>query len=581
MRKRIGLAAFVAAIAVLMIVPGGLAAPVGSLAPAPHGPQSLASDPAGFPPANYTNPTISPPPAVPDTTPVVLALSSYGTVAIPNGVWETVVMNYTGYTAGTAYDYFQTVTIDGAMVYVGVNPEAGAWTQFVNLSAYLAFFDHQSTISISGPHLGQGTNFEGVQTNNITLLFYPVPAGASPPSYPTMVEPLFAFAGTPSSRTVTIPSNASAVVLQMIAIGSEFWYSLNPDFTAVTTSIGGYNVSTYLQYPWINSGGIDLFSWRPIFPVHMLDHQWESFNLTGALGLIEGTSTLTVAPASNAMGASVIANLLVYTSPHVKGAVSTGYHFVQHPVQTTTVVNSSLVNVNGNDFVYYNQTDRIDYGYSSTLRTDTGSYSVALGTSESFANHQSLTPVWQNITESEHVNTHQVTFYHERGLHGIAVVDQTLSYPLAMQIGETLVYTSTEGSLSFYNYTSYFYNVTQGYVEHDTTFSDLNGRIATSFDRINDRIYGTNGYFLSVLEFGPGFAIILNVTASLHVTHKVDTQVSGSTSRGRSTFSYYQRRISGLEDNSTTYYVQETITHDRTTVITRTYENHDGFGRDR
>jgi hypothetical protein len=358
----------VAAVAVLMMVPGTIASPSTGAPAGVRGVHDLASDPASYPPANYSNPTVTAPPAVPATTPTVLALTSYGTVAIPYGEWETVIMNYTGYVAGTAYDYFQTVTIDGAMVYVGVNPEAGSWTQLVNLSAYLAFFDDRASITISGPSLGPGGNFEGVQINNISLLFYPIPAHAASPSHANLVEPLFAFQGTPSTANISIPSDTSAVELQMIGIGSEFWYSLNPDYTAVTASVGGYNVSTYLQYPWINSGGIDLFSWRPISPVNMLDHQWETFNLTGVLGLLERHTNLTVAAASDAMGADVIANLLVFTNPQVKGAIETGYRFDQGPVMTYSQTNSSISNPNGNDYTVYNQYDRIAYSYASRPR---------------------------------------------------------------------------------------------------------------------------------------------------------------------------------------------------------------------
>ncbi|MGB6441670.1 MAG: hypothetical protein WBF81_00010 [Thermoplasmata archaeon] len=554
------------AVAVLMILPGGYAH-VGPSSTVPTGPGDFALDPTGFPPAAYSNLEIAPPPPVPHTPPVVLNLAAYGTVAIPWGDWETVVMNYTGYTAGTAYDYFQTVTIDSAMVYVGVNPEAGHWTQFVNLSAYLSFFDDRANITISGPALGNGTNFEGIQDNYIALLFYPIPAGGHSPSYASMVEPLFQFNGDPAQATIDVPSNASAVVLQMIGIGSEFWYSLNPDFTAITTAVGGVNVSTYLQYPWINSGGIDLFSWRPIPPVNMLDHQWESFNLTGALGLLESNSTLTVSPAAGSLGADVIANLLVYTEPNVRGAQQTAYSYDQGPVRTHSVVNTSYDNgnPNGNNYAIYDQHDAITYGYSARIATTSGAYWVSSSTSEHYGNDQSLTLVWQNITESEVTETTQVTTYDEAGLHGSVVTSQRLSYPLAMDLGYAINYLYSIGSDAYFNYTSYFYNVHQGYTEVDQSASDVNGRIATSYDSVQEAILGTNGFFQSLLEEGPGFAIILNITASLHTTREVYTQVDAGWTPRSASLSYYHHVLAGVEDNSTKYYVQEKVTVNRVT----------------
>jgi hypothetical protein len=560
----------------VLLAPTSSATPAGTSHGASNATRDLASDPSGFPPANYSNPQIEPNPAVPHTTPVVLNLSAYGSVPLPWGDWETVVLNYTGYTAGTAYDYFQTVTIDGAMVYVGVNPEAGHWTQFINMSEYLAFFDDRASMNISGPHLGPGTNFEGVQSNYLTFLFYPIPTGAPGPSYANLVEPLFQFNGDPSTATISIPANTSAIELQMMAIGSEFWYSLNPDFTAVTVSIGGYNVSTYLQYPWINSGGIDLFSWRPIYPVNMLDHQWEYFNLTAALGLIEGASTLTASPATGSLSADVIANLLIYTNPHVTGAKSLEYGFDQAPVRTYDQVNQSYDNgnPNGNDYSVFNQFDRVAYHYASRVQTASGSYTVSLSTSEQYANLQSLTLVWQNITENEILRTTQSTDYNERGMHGQVTADQILSYPLAMDLGTLLAYLYSIGPDAYYNYTSFFYHVTQGYEELDSWASDVDGVRASSVTALSDAIIDTNGFFASVLEIGPGFAIILNVTSSLHTTTKL-FELATVTREGNSlSGSYYLHLLSGREDNSTTYYVEENLTRDL--VIALSFSHHGG-----
>jgi Peptide N-acetyl-beta-D-glucosaminyl asparaginase amidase A len=556
-----GVLAAIVLVAVVVAVPVS-AYPAGAARGAPTGAHDLASDPAGFPVAKYVNPQIEPDPAVPATAPVSLNVSAYGTVPLPYGDWETVVMNYTGYTGGTAYDYFQTVTIDGAMVYVGVNPEAGHWTELVNMSEYLAFFDRQPSMTISGPHLGVGTNFEGVQDNWLTFEFYPIPTGAAGPSYANVVEPLFQFNGDPATASISVPSDASAVVLQMIAIGSEFWYSLNPDFTAVTVAVGSHNVSTYLQYPWINSGGIDLFSWRPIYPVNMLNHQWENFNLTGALGLLEKSSTLSANPATGSLDASVIANLLIYTNPNVTGATTTSERFDQSPVQTSDSVNTSFDdgNPNGNDYATFNQTDFVQYGYTTRIATTTGSYRVTLATSEEYENFQNLNLVWQNITESETVQTVQTTTYAETGLHGTQVAVQRLSYPLAMDLGYTLAYLYSMGSDAYFNYTSYFYNVLQGYQETDQLTSDLNGVHSGSSATIDQAIEKTNGFFASVLEEGPGFAIILNVTSSLHTTTKVYRASTESWGPGGHATSTYDHLLSGREDNSTTYYVQERIT---------------------
>ena len=141
--------------------------------------------PSGFPPANFTNPQGSQPPAVPDTTPVVIPITAFGNVSIPNGTWETAILNVTGYDAGTAYDYFNSFSVNGATVWLGVNPEAGSWAVNVNISLFMSFFDGKNSVSVSGTTLGLHQNFRGIQYNNYTLLLYPVPAGHTPPTYPS------------------------------------------------------------------------------------------------------------------------------------------------------------------------------------------------------------------------------------------------------------------------------------------------------------------------------------------------------------------------------------------------------------
>ena len=587
LKRTLGLTTLLIVVTALMISPVVSAATPGQVSPSSSGSnlnlsQSLAMaknatlDPSNFPPANFTNLPASPPPPVPNESPIVLKLTQYGVVNIPYGNWETVIMNYTGYTAGTAYDYFQTVTINKAMVYIGVNPEAGAWTQFVNLSQYMSFFDHKNNITITGPHLGLGRNFQGIQYNNISLMFYPVMKGKLAPSEPNIVEPLFKFHGIPYGKNVStsinVPDNASAVVLQTIVIGNEFWYSLNPSYAAVTFSVGSHEVATHLVYPWINSGGIDLFTWRPIYPVYMLNHKWDNMNLTGALGLLEKNNTLSISsPAGGEPSYSVTANLLIYTSKNVTSAAQTSYYYNQSPLKTVTQENTSVVNINGNYYTQYSQSRSIDYAYSSKVTTTTGSYSVNSRTSEYFSNNQTLTPVWQNITQTENTQTSTVTHYHELGKIGTVVTHKTLVYPLAMQLMESLTYLYNQGNLYYFNYTSLFLNVTQGYYESNAMHSDVNGHTSMDLSVTNNLIYGTNGEFSSVLEISPYFAIILNITSSYHFTQKQYTSFNLHRSGNSLYGQFYLHKLSGIEKNSTSYYVQETVLTN--TVNERTFGN--------
>ena len=63
----------------------------------------------------------------------------------------------------------------------------------------------------------------------------------------------------------------------------------------------------------------------------------------------------------------------------------------------------------------------------------------------------------------------------------------------------------------------------EAYNTSSLTFYNINGNSGQYFSAADDMIYGTNGIFSSVLEFGPGFAIILNVTMTYHLTKKMFT----------------------------------------------------------
>ena len=513
--------------------------------------------PSGFPAANFSNPQASPPPPVPNTTPVIVPITSFGNVTIPNGIWETVILNVTGYDAGIAYDYFNSFTVNHADVWLGVNPEAGSWAVDVNISQFMSFFDGQSVINVSGTTLGLHQNFRGIQYNNYTLEFYPVPAGQTPPTYPSHVLPL-----TRGTTMVTIPTDTYAAFIQSIVIDNEFQYTLNPSWAAYTWTINNHTVADSFIYPWINSGGIDLFSWRPIYPPYMLNHQWNLVNLTDALGMIEGNNVpVKVAGASYGPGIGLfVGNLFLFTSTDVKKAVQLEYHFREGPLVNVTKTIPGLVNENGNSYSLYNSYRSIQFEGSSLLVTNTGTVKVSSETSMRYVNLQSLpNSVWQNLSQKETTITHSITNYNETHMHGVVSNTFVDYYPVSFDYGAVLNFLSSSNGLSFYNYTSYFLNVMEAYSTSTYTYSHINGNSFWQKTSTDDKIYDTNGVFSSILEFGPGFAIILNVTYTNHLTKKIFTYSSLSFENGVMSSYMWIHKMAALGTDPTLYYVQETM----------------------
>ncbi len=525
--------------------------------------------PNGFPPANFTNPQGYESPPVPDTTPVVVPITAFGNVTIPNGTWETVILNVTGYDAGTAYDYFNGFNVNGAVVWIGVNPEAGSWAVNVNISLFMSFFDGKTSVKVSGTTLGLHQNFRGIQYNNYTLLLYPVPKGHSAPTYPTEVVPLHK-----GTTYVNIPSNTVAANIQSIVIDNEFQYTLNPAWAAYTWSVNGTKLADSFIYPWINSGGIDLFSWRPVYPPYMLNHKWNNVNLTDALGTIEGHNVpLQVSGASEGPGVGAFwGNLFLYTQNNVLGAKQLNYNFNEGTLVNVTQTTPGLVNENGNSYSLYNSYRSISYGGASLIKTTHGTIVASSHTRMNFTNLQSLpNAVWQNMSQDETTVTHSMTSYNEQGYHGFVSKTTTDVFPISFDYGAVISYLYSSGRLSFFNYTSYFENVMAAYNESTQTVSNINGHFSSDFASTSNMIYDTNGIFSSILEFGPGFAIILNLTSTYHSTKKIFRSVNTEFSHGQLTTTVWVHKLAALGNDPNLFYGQSTMTQNLVYTYTMSY----------
>jgi hypothetical protein len=522
--------------------------------------------PSGFPPANFTNPQAAPPPPVPDTTPVIVSISSFGTVTIPNGTWETVILNVTGYDAGTAYDYFNSLHVDGSVVWLGVNPEAGSWGVSVNISQFMSYFDGHNSVQVTGSTLGLHQNFRGIQYNNYTLEFYPVPSGQSPPVYPSKVIQL-----NSGTTFASIPTDTMAAYIQSIVIDGEFQYTVNPSWEGYTWTVNGNKLAESFIYPWINSGGIDLFTWRPIYPPYMLNHQWNLVNLTDALGLIEGNNVpVQVSAASESPGIGLFAgNLFLFTNSSVIGAQQLKYNFHEGQLVNVTQTIPGLFNENGNNYSVYNSYRNIYFGGSSLIFTRQGTVKVTSNTEMNYTNLQSLpNAIWENLSQNETTVTQTSVHYNEVHMHGVVNTITATVLPVSFDYGATFAFLNSSNGLSFYNYTSYFLNVMEAYNSSVFTASHINGLISQSFIAANDMIYNTNGEFSSVLEFGPGFAIILNVTSTYHSTKKVYTYVTSTIANNVATTTVWIHKMAALGTDPALYYVQETMYLNTVTAFT-------------
>ncbi len=210
------------------------------------------------------------------------------------------------------------------------------------------------------------------------LEFYPRSDGEFAPRAPDVVVPIpdapggaVALNTTTSQLTqaVTLPTNVERVYLDIITqsqSSDEFWYTCVPNdvstelqscgntaFREAEISIDNQAAGVAPVYPWIYTGGIDPYLWRPIPGVQTLNFTPYRVDLTPFAGLLsDGNSHVVALSVFNANSYFLAtANLLVFTdhgSSNVSGGVLTNDLAAEpSPVVTESLTKDKNGNISG------------------------------------------------------------------------------------------------------------------------------------------------------------------------------------------------------------------------------------------
>jgi Peptide N-acetyl-beta-D-glucosaminyl asparaginase amidase A len=292
------------------------------------------------------------------------------------GPWAAVVLEADwSVDAGRQFDRTAEIWIGGANVYFGTTAEPShnvqrMWHTENNLTDYSPLF--------TAPQNGQVDLFNLVNNEytshlhgTAVLQFYPVPHGQQPPATADVLLPMSASptGGTvtlnsPSDQlaaTFTLPTNVQRAYLDVFAQSQnidEFWYTCAPNdvagelqncgstgFREGEVSIDGQPAGVAPIYPWIYTGGIDPYLWRPIPGVHTLNFEPYRVDLTPFAGVLSNGQTHTVAVSVyNADDYfSATATLLLYLdagSKQVTGAVTKNTIGQPNPVVKENITNN-------------------------------------------------------------------------------------------------------------------------------------------------------------------------------------------------------------------------------------------------
>jgi hypothetical protein len=289
------------------------------------------------------------------------------------GPWAAVVFEADwSVDPGVQYDRTANIWIAGANIFFGTTAEPSGtftrtWHTESNLTEYTPLFSvaQQGQVTLGNTVNDQYTShYHG----SAYLQFYPLAQGQNPPPAAGVVLPLSAgpTGGTvtlnsPTDQlagTFTMPTNVKAAYLDVFAQGQqndEFWYTCAPNdvaaelancgnssFREAEVTIDGTPAGVAPIYPWIFTGGIDPYLWRPIPGVHTLNFEPYRVDLTPFAGVLSNGQQHTVAiSVYNAnQYFSATANLLLYQdtgSNQVTGAVTTNTIGQPDPMVTENI----------------------------------------------------------------------------------------------------------------------------------------------------------------------------------------------------------------------------------------------------
>lgn len=343
------------------------------------------------------------------------------------GPWNKVVFKADyNVSTGRQFDRTASVWIGGVNIYFGTTQEpqstiSPSWhveRDVTDLSAALAAAQPGNAILYNVFN----STYNGSITGSAELDFYPAtpdyPAASAPDQVLSLSsDPAGNYAnistdGAPLSRSFTLPANVERAYLDVIAqaqSGDEFWYTCGPESIANLTGCGGSGfreaeISIDGQpagiapiSPWIYTGGIDPYLWRPVPGVQTLDFHPFRVDLTPFAAMLSNGQPHTVAvsvvtgdPAfsNNSQYFATAATLLLYqdqgSAQITGGLLGTPHDSGVHP-------RSTLSSSNDGQNYDANVTSAHTFNARGYVNTSHGLVTTAVSESASFGNRDLLT----------------------------------------------------------------------------------------------------------------------------------------------------------------------------------------------
>jgi len=387
------------------------------------------------------------------------------------GPWAKVVLNADfSVQAGRQFDRTAEIWIGGVNVYFGTTSEpsrtvARSWHVERDLTDYTALFNTAQNGRVDLGNLVNST-FTSTLFGTAELQFYPLAHnngngngnGNGAPTTADMVLPLasdptggtaFLNNGSNSlSKTFTLPKNIERAFLDVVSesqANDEFWYTCVPNdvagelqscggtsFRESEVSIDGQPAGVAPVYPWIYTGGIDPFLWRPIPGVQTLNFVPYRVDLTPFAGVLSNGQphTVSVNVFNANVGFATTATLLLFQDhggPIVTGQVTQNTIGAPSPNVVENLNTDSSGNITGTVTV----TSSRQFTVAGFVNTSHGNVRTNVNQTINFSNSQSFNitslDFVQNITQRTDISSETKT---QGGGDNPRAFRQTFDWPL-------------------------------------------------------------------------------------------------------------------------------------------------------
>jgi len=366
------------------------------------------------------------------------------------GPWQKVVLNADfSVSMGRQFDRTAQIWLGGAVIYFGTTQEpsstvAPSWHIERDLTDYSPLFHaaqdgHIRLDNFVGDY--GTTTYDGIIQGSASVSFYPaVGTLADHPKRPDSVLPLSATADG-SVATLSLPDDQLAVTFDNLPTniehafldvyaqsqgGDEFWYSCVTDeladtlfdcpgtaFREAEIYVDGEAAGVAPIFPWVYTGGIDPYLWRPIPGVQTLAFEPYRVDLTPFAGMLDDGASHTIAISIfNAHGYwATTANLLLYLDPgaaQLSGAVTSNTLAAPAP----QVSQDSAANGDATDY-HFSVVSNRQFAIAGTLHTSHGTVNTQVAQTLGYSNVQQFTvsdSVYrQNVVQSTTIDSTTTT----------------------------------------------------------------------------------------------------------------------------------------------------------------------------